>query len=252
MNSMKSPSESDPLASFPSEKATPKVPAAVRPSTSPQVGSKQHQRSPGRVRKGILAIAWVLFLGVAAGAAWMTTGVTLAGVGDLVGGLVAWDPREREVSRSDASAIEEEPPTGAPSLTADERSAPTGDTETSANGVAQPVVLWIGNSGVGTDVVDRQLVGRSNSFPAGSAVVFWTLVRGGQPGSEVRHLWLQDERVANAVILPVESPQWRTFSRLQFAPGEEGVWLVEARDGQDRVLVRHEFRIGDGGVAPTE
>jgi cytoskeletal protein RodZ len=102
--------------------------------------------------------------------------------------------------------------------------------------------LSVESSGVGTDVVDRQLVGPSDTFAVGTRVAFWTRVRGGRPGDAVRHVWLHQGRMVAAVNLPIGSANWRTHSQRTLAPGAEGDWVVEARDAGGRVLARHEFR----------
>jgi cytoskeletal protein RodZ len=107
---------------------------------------------------------------------------------------------------------------------------------------SQVARLSIASSGVGTAVVDRELVGQSNTFPVGAGVVFWTLVTGGHAGDTVRHVWIHEGRVVASVALRVGSPHWRTYSRRSLDPGSEGEWIVEARDARGRVLVRHAFR----------
>jgi hypothetical protein len=107
---------------------------------------------------------------------------------------------------------------------------------------AQAARLVVTRSGVGTDVVDQQLVGRSDTFAVGTRLVFWTHVTRGRPGDKVRHVWSHEGSTAGAVDLPVRSPSWRTQSRRTLAAGAEGDWVVEARDPQGRVLARHEFR----------
>jgi transcriptional regulator with XRE-family HTH domain len=102
--------------------------------------------------------------------------------------------------------------------------------------------LSVTSSGVGTDVIDQQLVGRSGTFAVGTRVAFWTHVTGGRPGDTVRHVWSHDGRTAGAVVLPVRGSSWRTQSRRTLAAGAEGDWVVEARDPEGNVLARHEFR----------
>jgi DUF2914 family protein len=95
---------------------------------------------------------------------------------------------------------------------------------------------------VGTDVVDRELVGRSDTFHLGTGVIFWTFVTGGRPGETIRHRWTHKGRTAGVVDLRLAGPSWRTQSRRTLVPGTEGEWVVEALDSAGRVLVRHEFR----------
>jgi transcriptional regulator with XRE-family HTH domain len=110
---------------------------------------------------------------------------------------------------------------------------------TDAAGAARLVVA---SSGVGTDVVDQQLVGQSDTFAVGTHVAFWTHVTGGRHGDTVRHVWSHQGSTAGTVDLRVGGPNWRTQSRRELVSGAEGSWVVEARDMEGRVLARHEFR----------
>jgi cytoskeletal protein RodZ len=148
--------------------------------------------------------------------------------------------------------------TGRPELAAsaaeddgvDERSEePTAPTRATARDVAEAPIdppndagLVVPQSGVGTDVVDRQLVGQSETFSVGTRVVFWTRIVGGGYGDSVSHVWLHNGRTTGVVNLPVDGPSWRTQSRRTLATDAEGTWVVEARDSDGRVLARHEFR----------
>ena len=107
---------------------------------------------------------------------------------------------------------------------------------------AQASRLSVARSGVGTDVVDRGLVGRSDTFAVGTRVVFWTHVAGGRPGDTVRHVWFHEGGPAGAVDLTVGGPSWRTHSRRTLTPRAEGDWVVEVWDVEGRVMARHEFR----------
>jgi hypothetical protein len=93
-------------------------------------------------------------------------------------------------------------------------------------------------------VVNRELVGRSDTFHVGTRVIFWTFVAGGRPGETIRHRWTHNGRTEGVVDLRLAGPSWRTQSRKTLVPGTEGEWVVEALDSAGRVLVRHEFRCG--------
>jgi cytoskeletal protein RodZ len=101
--------------------------------------------------------------------------------------------------------------------------------------------LRVAGFGVGADVVDRRLVGRSDRFPEGSRVHFWTEVVGGQPGHVVRHVWFQGGLAVMRVNLPVRGPHWRTHSSLVLPRGAAGGWTVEARTPDGRLLARNDF-----------
>ncbi len=101
--------------------------------------------------------------------------------------------------------------------------------------------LSVVRSGVGIDVVDRELVGRSDSFAIGAQPTFWTHVTGGRVGDIVRHVWFHENRTVGVVNLTIESSSWRTYSRRLLTSGAEGDWVVEVWDMEGRVLARHEF-----------
>jgi cytoskeletal protein RodZ len=101
--------------------------------------------------------------------------------------------------------------------------------------------LRVAEFGVGSDVVDRRLVGRSDRFPEGTRVHFWTLVVGGQPGHVIRHVWFQGGRAAMRTDLPIGGPHWRTQSSLVLPYGSAGPWTVEARTSDARLLARNDF-----------
>jgi transcriptional regulator with XRE-family HTH domain len=98
--------------------------------------------------------------------------------------------------------------------------------------------LAVMGSGVGTAVVDRELVGKSDEFNSGRPVVFWTHVVGGRTGDTIDHVWFRDGSLVGASSLSVNSADWRTQSHRVLEPG---AWIVEARDADGRVLARHEI-----------
>ena len=102
--------------------------------------------------------------------------------------------------------------------------------------------LSVNDSGVGTDVVGRQLVGRADTFAVGTRVAFWMLVTGGRRGDTVRHVWVHQGQTVSTTKLSIGSANWRTQSRRTLGPGAEGDWVLEAHDADGRVLARHTFR----------
>jgi cytoskeletal protein RodZ len=102
--------------------------------------------------------------------------------------------------------------------------------------------LSVNDSGVGTDVVGRQLVGRADTFAVGTHVAFWMMVTGGRRGDSVRHVWMHQGQTVSTFKLSIGGANWRTQSRRMLAPGAEGDWVVEAHDADGRVLARHAFR----------
>ena len=101
--------------------------------------------------------------------------------------------------------------------------------------------LTVPDHGVGTNVVDRELEGRSERFDEGTQVWFWTRVVGAEPGDGIRHVWLQGGRERLTVELGVDGSPWRTYSTKTLHPGSVGSWAVEARDRDGQVLARQAF-----------
>ena len=164
---------------------------------------------------------------------------TVARNGAIVGNPATHVPADSELHVSD-SANEPGPLRAAP---VDTLPAKTPDSPVPQVRQA-PTSISVNDSGVGTDVVERKLVGRSETFAAGTRIVFWTSVIGGRPGDIIRHAWFHRGRPVATVKLPVRAANWRTHSQRVLAPGADGEWIVEAQDEQGRVLARHAFRSG--------
>ncbi len=93
--------------------------------------------------------------------------------------------------------------------------------------------------GVGTDVVNRRLIGQADRFSEGASAAFWTRVIGGASGDTVRHVWLREGKVMQSVNLRIGGPHWRTHSRKTL--WGVGEWAVEAHGADGRVLARATF-----------
>ena len=101
--------------------------------------------------------------------------------------------------------------------------------------------LSVEDFGVGTNVVDRRLVGRGDRFREGTVVWFWTRVLGGRPGDKIRHVWLHAGRSVAVAELDVNGANWRTQSRRPLPEGSTGDWTVEARDPEGNVIASAAF-----------
>ncbi len=101
--------------------------------------------------------------------------------------------------------------------------------------------LAIPESGVGSGVEQRTLVGVSDSFRVGDQVWFLTRVTGGSDGDRIRHVWLQDGEEKLSVGLTLGGSHWRTWTRKTMHPGSAGTWTVEARDAAGNVLATTGF-----------
>lgn len=117
---------------------------------------------------------------------------------------------------------------------------------------AAPSHLLVAGAGVGTGVIDHELVGRGGRFPEGARVCFWTRATGGRAGDVLHHVWIHEGRPAATIVLKIGGPHWRTYSKKTLFPGSAGHWRVEARDARGRVLASEEFicSANDGGPGP--
>jgi hypothetical protein len=99
--------------------------------------------------------------------------------------------------------------------------------------------LRVTESGVGRRIVNLKLEGELDRFDPGTRVCFSTRVVGGQRGGVIRHAWLYEGRLEQAITLRLGGPDWRTHSNKTL--GRAGAWAVEAKDERGRVLARVEF-----------
>ncbi len=107
---------------------------------------------------------------------------------------------------------------------------------TTASGLAIP------HHGVGTGVVNHQLIGEADRFAEGSRVWYWTWVQGATPGQTIQHVWLHEGQEKLTVPLKLGGVRWRTQSYKNLHPGLTGQWRVEARDEAGRVLASRDFQ----------
>ena len=84
-------------------------------------------------------------------------------------------------------------------------------------------------------------IGERDRFQAGQRVTFTTRVLGGRSGDRIRHVWMRDGKVEQAISLPVGASSWRTHSTKTV--GRPGSWEVEARDAEGQVLARASFDV---------
>ncbi len=77
----------------------------------------------------------------------------------------------------------------------------------------------------GTGVEKRAIVGEASTFPAGTTVWVWSLVKGAE--GSVKHVWKRDGQVAWTATLNVGSKKWSTQSRRTIP--KAGSWEVEVQ-----------------------
>ena len=105
-----------------------------------------------------------------------------------------------------------------------------------------PSGLVIPHLGVGTGVVNHQLIGEAERFAEGTQVWFWNWVEGATSGQTIHHVWLHEGREMLSVPLRLGGVRWRTQSNKNLHLGTTGHWAVEARDEAGRVLARQDFQ----------
>ncbi len=143
------------------------------------------------------------------------------------------EPAEEEVDKEPAPARDDtiqEPVAGEAGADAGEES-----TTTEASN------LTLVASGLGRGMSLQELTGRDTRFVEGSRVYYWTRVRGAAAGEKVKHVWIYRGRVIQEIELELKGPDWRTWSYKTLYGGMAGVWEVEARDIDGRLLGRDEF-----------
>lgn len=139
-------------------------------------------------------------------------------------------------SSSETAVDSTVPPRHAPARPSDPvEPIPEIDRTSGAAGISIP------EYGVGTGVIERELVGETDRFAEEDQVWFWTRIEGGTPGGTIHHVWLHDGKEVLRVPVGVGAARWRTQSYKMMNAGSAGRWVVEARDDAGRVLARREF-----------
>jgi hypothetical protein len=95
---------------------------------------------------------------------------------------------------------------------------------------------------VSTDVQDREPVGISDVFPAGTETVFCFLeARDIRQPVKVQMVWyFGDEELARVPLALGASARWRTYASKQVG-GRQGNWKVYLQDESDQILGTVQF-----------
>jgi len=183
----------------------------------------RHGRAALDPARFLVALLGVAFVGLVAGTAW----------------LIFRDP----TPASEPNPLSEDSATLTRSLSTGEKTpaAPAEEAVAAAESLASPTTLTIPQMGVGTGVVERNLVGQSDRFAEGTQVWFWTRIVGGKSGDRVRHVWIHAGRIHMTAELRVGGPHWRTYSTLELPEGTAGDWVVESRAADGTVLAQEKF-----------
>jgi hypothetical protein len=88
-----------------------------------------------------------------------------------------------------------------------------------------PVVT---EAGVGTGVVDRQLQGQADSFPATVGTLYcFTKVGQAQAGATIEHVWYHSDVEVGRKELDIGGSPWRTWSSKIIPADATGDWRVD-------------------------
>jgi hypothetical protein len=71
----------------------------------------------------------------------------------------------------------------------------------------------------------------------------FTRITGADEPTTVYHLWYYGEQVMSRVELPVNSPDWRTWSAMAFPGDWPGKWRVEIQDAAGKVMRQVSFQL---------
>lgn len=91
----------------------------------------------------------------------------------------------------------------------------------------------------GIGVEKREIVGEATSFPAGTTVWVWSLVRNAE--GSVKHVWKRDGKEVWTATMKIGSKKWSTSSRRTIP--KAGAWEVEVRSADGASLGSVAFTI---------
>ena len=95
-----------------------------------------------------------------------------------------------------------------------------------------------------TAVIDREPVDNVEVFPRKSGKLFcFTRITGADEPTVVHHVWYRDEELISRVVLPVNSPDWRTWSARQLFEDLPGAWRVEIQEDDGNILQKVNFQL---------
>ncbi len=95
-----------------------------------------------------------------------------------------------------------------------------------------------------TAVIDRSPVDQVKAFPIQNGKLFcFTRIIGAEDSTEVYHVWYRGTQLMSRIKLPVDSPDWRTWSAKRFLDDWSGEWHVEIQDANGSVLRKVDFQL---------
>ncbi len=104
--------------------------------------------------------------------------------------------------------------------------------------------MYVENSAVGEDVVNREVVSEGESFPVSVGKLYCLSKIANIPNhTEVVHAWYYGSTERARVKLNVSPPAWRTYSSKIIQDHEIGVWRVEILDIDGNLLETVRFQV---------
>ncbi len=91
----------------------------------------------------------------------------------------------------------------------------------------------------GTGVENRELVGEATSFPAGTTVWVWSLVKNAE--GSVKHVWKRDGKEVWTATMRIGGKKWSTSSRRTIP--NAGSWEVDVQTADGTSLGTAAFTI---------
>lgn len=102
--------------------------------------------------------------------------------------------------------------------------------------------IEVADAVITTAIVDREPVDQVEAFPLQNGLLYcFTRIIGADQPTVVYHAWFRGQQMMSRVELPVNSPDWRTWSVKRFLEDRPGEWHVEIQDVDGNVLQKIGF-----------
>lgn len=113
----------------------------------------------------------------------------------------------------------------------------------------QAAALSVEGAILTTGVRNHMPVDTLSTVPAEVGRAFlWTRIAGAGDTTTVTHVWYRGEEEVARVDLPVNGPDWRTYSTKRILSSWTGPWRVEVRDATGQVLQTVNFNVQPTGA----
>jgi len=106
------------------------------------------------------------------------------------------------------------------------------------------VAIEVADAVITTAVIDREPVDEVGAFPIQNGKLFcFSRITGAAEPTFVYHLWYHGETLMSRVELPVNSPDWRTWSAKKFLEDQPGEWHVDILDVSGNLMRQVNFQL---------